>query len=320
MNNGTSATQCLYKALKFKYPQVTKIYVPNNVFVAPINCGLMEYPAEMFEVMKTNHETLNMETNEDYIKSLEHNACVVVVHSLGNIINVPRLMRLRPDLIFLEDNCEGLFGQYEGQFSGTRSLCASISFYGNKTITTGEGGAFLTNDQEIFKYINNIYSHGMSEKRYVHDHLGYNFRMTNIEAGFLYDQLDDYQHILDLKKSIFATYDRLLSQQLDCHRVILMRPEDSEHTIRSYWLYCLLIPLINYDQLEIFMEQKNVQIRPIFYDLHVHAHLKGLHKTAEDPFTTEIANHGLMLPSYPELSVDEQKYIISCIEEYLETH
>jgi dTDP-4-amino-4,6-dideoxygalactose transaminase len=107
INNGTSAIQCLYKALKYKYPNIRKIYIPNNVFVAAWNCGLMEYPIDIFEVMKLNKSTLNIETDEEYILSLDKNACVIIVHNLGNIVNVPRLQRLRPDLIFIEDNCEG---------------------------------------------------------------------------------------------------------------------------------------------------------------------------------------------------------------------
>ena len=66
----------------------------------------MEYNKEQLEVMKINSETLNIETNEEYIKSLEKDSCVLIVHNLGNIVNVPRLKRLRPDLIFVEDNCE----------------------------------------------------------------------------------------------------------------------------------------------------------------------------------------------------------------------
>ncbi len=313
MNNGTSATQCLYKALKFKYPSCTKIYVPNNVFVAPWNCGLMEYSYEVFEVLKLDHDTLNMCVDENYIMSLDKNSAVVVVHNLGNIINVLRLQRLRPDITFLEDNCEGLFGKYEGFYSGTESLCSSASFYGNKTITTGEGGAFLTNDVDIYNYIKNIYSHGMSDIRYIHNNLGYNFRMTNIEAGFLYDQLNDLKHILDLKKKIFNTYDILLTNKK------IIRLEQEKSTEISNWIYTVLIPSIQFSNLEKYMEYKGIQIRPIFYDIHTHTHLKNINNPyTDDTFTKDVTNYGVMLPSYPELTYDQQKYISLCLEEFLD--
>lgn len=315
MSNGTSATHCLFKALKYKYPEINKIYVPNHVFVAPINCALMEYRPEQIEILKMDPLTLNMETSEEYIRSLDPGACVAVVHNMGNIINVPRLQRLRPDLVFIEDNCEGLFGSYEGKPTGSTSFCSSISFYGNKNVTTGEGGAFLTNDQDIYKYIKKMYSHGMTEKRYVHDCIGYNYRMTNIEAGFLYDQLNDIEHILGLKHTVFERYDALLDPLIKNQTII--KPLCDPQTRISYWMYCFMIPSVKYEGLERFMEQKNIQIRPIFYDLHTHAHLKTLRKT--ENIVSNISDHGVMLPSYPELSETEQKYIISCLVEYIET-
>lgn len=130
----------------------------------------MEYQKENIEVMKTNLSTLNIDTSEEYIKSLEKNSAVLIVHNLGNIVNVPRLKRLRPDIIFMEDNCEGNFGKYEDTYSGTSvgSLCSAVSFYANKTLTNGEGGAFFTNDDKVYEYIKSIYSHGMTNVRYIH--------------------------------------------------------------------------------------------------------------------------------------------------------
>ena len=71
MNNGTAATHCLFLALKYKYPKIKKIYIPNNVFIAPWNCVLNDYEKNNLEVMKIDYNTLNMDTQEDYIKSFE---------------------------------------------------------------------------------------------------------------------------------------------------------------------------------------------------------------------------------------------------------
>lgn len=331
MNNGTSATHCLYKALKYKYPNITKIYIPNNVFVAPWNCGILEYPQEYFEVMKINHKTMNIDTSEEYIMSLDKNSCIVIVHNLGNIVNIPRLKQLRPDIIFIEDNCEGLFGKYNNKLTGGESLCSAISFYGNKTITTGEGGAFLTNDIDIYNFIKNFYSHGMSEERYIHNNFGFNYRMTNIQAGFLYEQLIDYEYIISTKKNIFNIYDLLLtklntSYTLDFDRTSLglkkgFSPiqflEKEENTEFSYWIYPIIIHTINFKDFEKFMDYKNIQVRPFFYDIHKHNHLQNIKKHSYDEFTFNITNIGVMLPSYPELTYEQQEYIVLSIEEYL---
>ena len=316
MNNGTSATLCLFKALRYKYPYINKIYVPNNVFVAPWNCCLMEYPEQSMEVMRIDQATLNIDVNEDYINTLEPNSAVCIVHNLGNIVNVPRLKRMRPDLIFIEDNCEGLFGKYEGQYSGTVSLCSSVSFYGNKTITTGEGGAFFTNDEDIFKYIKNIYSHGMSSKRYIHCNLGTNFRMTNIQAGFLYDQLCDIDSIISLKSTIFHNYDTILRSLFDDNLIVpITRDSTTDH---SKWMYAVIVPTILYEDIEKHMKNNGIEIRPFFYDIHQHSHLHSIHVPYDNTFSINITNHCILLPSYPELSYEQQTYICDKLKEYIQ--
>lgn len=313
MNNGTSATHCLYKALKFKHPDIKKIYIPNYVFIAPWNCGLQEYDALMFEVMKTDPTTLNICTDKDYIMSLDASAAVVIVHNLGNIVNIPRLKRLRPDLVFIEDNCEGLFGKYEGQFSGTASLCSAVSFYGNKTITTGEGGAFFTNDIAIYKYIKTYFSHGMSDIRYVHNILGTNYRMTNVQAGFLYDQLNDISHILELKNTIYRRYEKLFAELIDKGKAILFKNE--EGTEHSKWMFTIVLPNVPYSDLEKYLLEKQIQIRPLFYHIQAHKHLQDI-KISDDCKIAAIEN-GLMLPSYPSLLKEQQQYIFNSIKEYM---
>jgi perosamine synthetase len=314
MNNGTATTHCLFIALKYKYPKINKIYIPNNVFVAPWNCALMEYNKAQLEVMKTDNTTLNIDTSEEYINSLEKNSCVLIVHNLGNIVNVVRLKRLRPDIIFVEDNCEGIFGKYENVYSGCSNacLCSAVSFYANKTITTGEGGAFFTHDLDTYNYIKSIYSHGMTDDVYIHDKLAYNYRMTNIEAGFLYDQLNDIENILNMKKKIFDNYDKLLKSEIKNNKIIKIKSENN--TEKANWMYCILIKDINFKQFEKYMNEKLVQIRPFFYDIRRHEHLKDIKVDYNEIIEF---NWGVMLPSYPKLEYKKQKYICNCIKEYI---
>ena len=137
MANGTCATHCLFLALKYKHPTINTIYVPNNAYVAAWNAALMTYEQSQLRVMKMDENTWNIDTDE--ITDLQPNSAVLIVHNLGNIINVPKLAEQRPDLVFIEDNCEGFTGKYSGMYAGTSNttLCSSASFYGNKIITTG---------------------------------------------------------------------------------------------------------------------------------------------------------------------------------------
>lgn len=90
-NNGTSATHCLFVALKRFHPHIQKIYVPNNVYVAAWNAALYEYPPDMLELMPIDEQTWNIPVNEEYFQSLEKGAAVLIVHNVGNIVNVPYL-------------------------------------------------------------------------------------------------------------------------------------------------------------------------------------------------------------------------------------
>jgi perosamine synthetase len=316
MANGTCATHCLFLALKYKYPNINKIYVPNNCYIAAWNCLLMEYDKTVIDVMKMDINTWNISTNLEYIMNLEENSAILIVHNLGNIINVPRLKRIRPDLIFIEDNCEGFTGKYENIYSGTSeaSLCSSISFYGNKIITTGEGGAFLTNDYNVYNYILKAYSQGMSLTRYLHDTHAYNYRMSNIQAAFLLDQLNDFQSIINNKKQIFNNYKELLLPLIETNKITLFVQEDN--TESASWIFT--IRLINNNKtiqetVEYF-KSNNIDIRPFFYPINKHEHLKEIDF---DDVVSDILNKEIiMIPSSPLITLETQKYIVSTIEKF----
>ncbi len=167
-----------------------------------------------FEEFKIYPLDANLKTwNAEYLNipfEPDENTIFFIVHNLGNIVNVPALKQKYPDSIFIEDNCEGMFGEYENKNSGTESFCSSLSFFGNKNITTGEGGAFLTNDSDLFTYINKVHGQGQTETRFVHDVLGYNYRMTNVHAAILLGQLDIYNDIKQKKLKVFNLYRELL--------------------------------------------------------------------------------------------------------------
>jgi len=317
MANGTCSTHCLFLALKFKYPNISKIYVPNNCYVAAWNCLLMEYEENLMEVMKMDIDTWNICVDEEYIKELQKNSAVLIVHNLGNIVNVPRLKRIRPDLIFVEDNCEGFTGKYENIYSGTSdsSLCSSVSFYGNKIITTGEGGAFFTNDDDVYNYILKVYSQGMSSIKYLHDTHAYNYRMTNIEAAFLYDQLNDFEHIINNKKRIFENYKNLLKPLIETNQVAIFKEE--EHTECANWIFALR--LINnkkgIQETTDFFKLNNIDIRPFFYPINKHGHLKDI--VFEDPVSDILHNEIIMIPSSPSITFETQKYIVKIIEIFI---
>jgi perosamine synthetase len=317
MANGTCATHCLFLALKYKYPNLKKIYVPNNCYVAAWNALLMEYEKNIIEVMKMDLNTWNINTDEEYILSLDSNAAVLIVHNLGNIINVPRLKLLRPDLIFIEDNCEGLFGKYDNIFSGSSvsTLCSSISFYGNKNITTGEGGAFITQDENVYKYIVKAYSQGLSDKRYLHDTHAYNYRMTNIQAAFLYDQLNDLDNILNTKQKVFENYNKLFKPLIKDNKIKIFQKE--ENTQNANWIYGIRIinNNLSIEETYEFLKKEGMDSRPFFYPINCHKHLKEL--VFNDNNSLILNKEIIMIPSSPSISYEEQNKVVNIITKFI---
>lgn len=317
MANGTLATHCLFISLRYKHPNITKIYVPNNVYVAVYNSALMEYDMSNLEILKINKNTWNMEEDADYIMSLETNSAIVIVHNLGGVIDVDRIKQLRPDIVLLEDNCEGLFGTYNNKYTGTSDnvLCSSVSFYGNKTITTGEGGAFITNDTELYEHMKRVYSQGMSSKRFVHDIHAYNYRMTNVEAAFLYEQLNDIECILNLKKGIFMNYKLLLHDEIQNNRIFLQ--SNHPNCMNANWMFAIGLTNNNktIDELNSYFTENGIEIRPFFYPYYSHNHLKTIMDKTDDWYVSNTLNKEIiMLPSYPELTFEQQQYIVSKIK------
>jgi len=316
MSNGTCATHCLFIALKFAFPMIQKIYVPGNCYVAAWNALLMEYSKSHISVLPMSLETWNMDIINN-IQLLDKNSAVLIVHNMGNIINVPKLKKLRPDLIFVEDNCEGIFGKYNNIYSGCSSdtLCSSLSFYGNKTITTGEGGAFLTTNKNVYEYIKLVYSQAMSETRYIHKLHAFNYRMTNIQAGFLYDQLLDYKNIVNMKRMIFLQYERLLESLIKSNKVTLMKFEDD--TINACWIFSLRIISNPYsiNETNDFFLDENVEIRPFFYPINCHGHLSDIQY--EDSISKTLNKEIIMIPSYPTISFDDQQKVVAAISKFV---
>lgn len=285
VNNGTSATHLLYKALKFKHPSIRKIYVPDYVFVAVWNCALYEYPADMIAVLPIDPVTLNPVFSE-----IEPHSAVVIVHNIGNVVNVPELQRQRPDLVFVEDCCEAFLETYEGRPTGTASLCAAVSFFGNKIVTTGEGGLWYTHDKELYDFIYKSCHHGMTSERYIYDVLGYNYRITNLQAAFLYDQLVDIDAILDRKRCVRARYESLLPGWM---------------ITTGLWMNVLRIPGASYSKIAAQLRIYGIDVRPMFYPIHSHSHLRCISADSPPIRHEEI----VMIPSSPRLTAFDQVLI-----------
>ena len=308
-NNGTTATHLVSKSLQFKNPKIKKIICPNNVYVAAWNSFLFDNYYELNPI-DSNLDTWNFDI--DSIQKIEDDTAVLIVHNLGNIVNVPKLKEKFNTTLFVEDNCEGFLGKYSGKFSGTESLSSSLSFFANKTITSGEGGCFITNDDDVFDYINNIRNQGQSNEKFIHNNLGYNYRMTNVEAAILYGQLEHLNEIIEKKSKIFDRYKNNLSTLED---ISFQKMEDG--TIPSNWIFSIRFNSFSEElkkKLELFLFKNKIETRPMFYDINKHTHLSKIKCKTEN--AKLLNSQVLILPSFPELTLNQVDYICNTIKNF----
>ncbi len=308
-NNGTAATHLIAKTLSLT--ECKRIAVPNNVYVAVWNTLLYDKELEIVPI-DADLDTWNFDTDELIARRDEYDA-VMVVHNLGNVVNVLYLQEVLKDKIFVEDNCEGLFGKYDGHFTGTKSLCSSASFYGNKTITSGEGGMYMTGSSYGVEFMRKIHGQGQSRVKFSHDILGYNYRMTNIQAAILHGQLKKLDLILKSKREIFFNYGYLLDE---LNGVSGFKVENG--TRPANWMFALRFESGDYRIAEPFFKSKGIETRPMFYPITEHFHLVDNPRVKDCKTENAHILHRevVVFPSYPELTFPELIHITDSIKEY----
>jgi perosamine synthetase len=313
-NNGTSATHLVAKLLNKEKPKINKIIVPNNVYVAAWNSFLFDGKFEL-QAIDADLNTWNWDNDKLYEilkeSDLEKTA-LLVVHNVGNIVNVPKILRDWNGITIVEDNCEGFLGSYEGKPSGSLSFASSISFFGNKNITSGEGGAVITR-QRHQGYLYKLRSQGQSETRFIHNELGYNYRMTNVQAALLYGQIESLDKIILSKKNVFRQYKEMLS---DIDEVEFQALD--KNTNHSNWMFGIRVKNNNnYNGLEKFFSSNYIDVRPMFYPIHKHDHLKATPCYGGTSIAEQLNRECVILPSYPSLEDHEIAHIATTLKQYL---
>ena len=292
-------------------PHIKKIIVPNNVYVAAWNYFLFDKEYELVPI-DADLDTWNFDLNK--LESvIDEDSAVLIVHNIGNVIDVPMLKNRFPNTIFIEDNCEGFLGKYGDKYTGTDSFASSISFFGNKTLTSGEGGAFITNDCDVFEYINKIKSQGQSNEKFIHDVLGYNYRMTNVQAAILLGQLECIDEIKVKKHRIFQQYKSIFENEKS---ISIQKIE--EGTTHSEWMFGMRFNEFTSEQkkdLELHLFKMGIDTRPMFYEMKKHDYLS--HIENQDSVAKQLNDQCLILPSFPQLTESQVTFIGGKILKYI---
>lgn len=284
-----------------------EVIVPTFTYIASVNPITQVGATPIF--VDSERSSWQLDPEDIRRKITPRTRAIMVVHLYGHPANMVEIMKIaREHHLFVIEDCAEAFGsRIAGQHVGTFGDIATFSFFGNKTITTGEGGMVVTNDATLHDRAVHFKGQGLAKYRtYWHDVIGFNYRMTNICAAIGLAQLERAQELIDKKLELARRYDALLDGlPLETHRPAY---PDMVHT---YWMYSVLVPMGERDRVCAALQEDGIETRPTFYPVHtmpMYSQRFERHPVAED-----IGWRGLNLPSWPELDDGSLKRIADAL-------
>lgn len=302
--NGTSALHLCLEASEIGPGD--EVIVPSMTFVATANAVVYTGAKPVF--VDSEIETWNIDAHKIEGKINDQTKAIIPVHLYGHPANMDKIIEIarKHELLVFEDAAEAHGANYKGNKVGTLGNAGCFSFYGNKIITTGEGGMVVTNNKNFAEKVRSLRDHGESGKRkYYYPQLGFNYAMTNMQAAIGLAQLKKIDQIIKKKRKIYNIYNKHLSPLVP---KIKLSPE-AEWAKSVFWMFSILVPpegKINRDVLSSKLRKKGIDTRPFFYPLHKY---KRFGSNEELPVSSYLGKAGINLPSSPNLSEKEIKYV-----------
>jgi len=312
VSNGTTALHLALVALGVRPGD--EVIVPDLTFAATINAVLYTGAKPVLVDIHPQYWCMDPEKVEKAITP--KTKAIVPVHLYGHPCDMGSIMEMASEhgLYVVEDAAEAHGAEFMGRRVGSFGHVSCFSFYGNKIITTGEGGMCLTNDEELAERMRVLRDHGMRpEKRYWHEVVGYNYRMTNLQAAIGVAQLAKIDKFINKKRKIARIY----AEELSNIEGITLHPE-MPWAKCVYWLYSILIDdrklKVNRDKLMEKLSEQGIETRRFFYPLHEMPIYKEYARFSY-PISSSISVMGMNLPSGVTLSEDDIRYIARKVKE-----
>ena len=289
-----SGTAALHMALyELGIREGDEVIVPALTFIATINPIL--YVGAKPVIVDVDPETWNIDPEEVKKAITENTKAIIPVHLYGNPCNMDEIMKIAKEynLYVIEDATESLGATYKGRQTGTLGDFGCFSFNGNKLITTGGGGMIVTDDKKRAEHIKFLVNQARdNSKGYYHPEMGFNYRMTNIEAALGLAQLERIDKFLEKKRNFRKIYQKVLGELS-----YIRFQQEYDNASGSWWLTCIKIEKndIDIDKLRLKLKEKGIPSRRIFMPASEMPYLKKFSKSCPNAY--EIYNQGICLPS-----------------------
>lgn len=307
VNNGTIALHLAL--LMLGIGEGDEVIVPTFTYIASVNA--ITYTGAKPVFADSSEETWQVDPEQVQKKITKRTKAIIAVHLYGHPCDMDALMGLcnKYGLYMIEDCAEAIGSVYKGKKVGNIGHVSCFSFFGNKTITTGEGGMVLTNEKYLFEKAVHLKNQGLADGyEYWHNIVGYNYRMTNICAAIGLAQLERIDSFLEKKRKIAIKYKENLKT------IPVVTHKEEKGVVHSYWMNSI-ITRSNEERkrLNDYLEEKKIETRPTFYPVHMMPMYleKGDYHVAE-----KIGLRGINLPSWPGLSDEQITYICEQIDAF----
>ena len=301
----TSGTTALHLALAaLKIGSGDEVIVPAFTMAATVFAVL--YTGATPVLVDADPETWTMDVRQIEAKVTSRTRAAVPVHIYGQPCDMDSIVAMaeRYGFDIIEDAAEAHGAEYHGKKVGSFGRMGCFSFYANKIITTGEGGMVVTNDEEVADLARRLRDGGHStEERFLHSHVGFNYRMTNIQAAIGLAQMEQVNELVEMRRRNAHRYDKLLR---DVPGVTL--PSEGPSVKNVHWMYGILVEESEFglsrDALMAALAREGVETRRFFHPMHRQpAFLDlGLFEGEDYPVADMLSERGLYLPSGSGLS------------------
>lgn len=265
------------------------------------------------------HDTWNMDVEKVRDKISDKTKAIMPVHIYGHPVDMDPLVELAEenDLVLVEDAAEAHGAEYKGRKVGSLGDIGCFSFYANKIVTTGEGGMVVTSNRKIAERARRFRDlYFGKDRRYMHEKVGFNFRMTNIQAAIGLAQMGNVEKVVEMKRNVGKKYNSLLGKIAG-----IRTPIEKDWAKNVYWMYTIMLDDefgTDRDSLREKLKKKGIETRTVFSPMHKQpcfAEMGFGGKDSDYPVTMDLSKRGLYLPSSPKLTESEIRYICGAIEE-----
>ncbi len=306
----TSGTAALYLALKaIDVGPGDEVIVPDTTFIATANAVVMAGATP--RLVDVDRKTLNIDPKQIESKLNAKTKAIMPVHVSGRLADMKSIMNIAHEhkLTVIEDAAEAFGSEMAGQSAGTYGHIGCFSFSPNKTITTGQGGMVVTNDADVHQRLRQLKDQGRQYRGTggddLHPAIGYNFKLTNLQAAVGLGQMQDIQSRLSKLKSIYKTYERELSGI----NGITLLPFDVDSGESPQWIDAYVE---NRESLTKCFEANNIGFRRFWFPLH--RQLPYQSPDSDFPIASQCSEHCLWLPSSLLLTEDDLSQVCQLIK------